>query len=531
MLNITTFLDANMRRLSKNIFFCPESGKSYNSKEVLSIASAIAEKLKESGTKKGDRILIYLKNSPEYLFSYFAIWRIGAVAVPTNRIYTKFELDHIIENSQASLIITDQEGAKLFKKKAASDSNSGSASDSNSGSASDSNSCSASAFDSVSIYVPTDIEKMRTHPILPPAFTMPDDLCHIQYTSGTTGKPKGAMLTHGNWLAALSNECDVMEYTEKDVYLGIYPMGHVGLSWGFAALYAGALYIMMERFDLEKYLDLIEKNKVTALSGMPPVIHSLVGCPDGTEKRLKTVREIISGGGTLHHEIWKTFHHRYHIPVVNAYGLSETIVIGTGTVIRPIDYETADKFQSVGHPVCFSEVKIVDENDPSVELKTGENGEIALRGPAVAKGYFGMPEETKKSFLEDGWFLTGDIGYLDKDERLCITDRKKDMIVMSGWKIYPTEVEEVLFKHPGVQDVAVFGINHPHRGEISIAAVIWKNGIENPKELEAFAKEHLAGYKVPRQFITVSELPRVNGWKLLRRELKEKYEAEFGEGK
>ena len=499
MLNITTFLDANMRRLSKDIFCCPETGKSYNSKEVLSIVSAIAEKLTEAGAKKGDRILIYLKNSPEYLFSYLAIWRIGAVAVPTNRVYTKFELEYMIENAQVSIIITDQEGAELFKKTP------------------------------VAVYVPTDFEKMRTHPILPPALTMPEDLCHIQYTSGTTGKPKGAMLTHGNWLAALSNECDVMEYTKKDVYLGIYPMSHVGLSWGFSALYAGALYIMMERFDLENYLDLIEKNKVTALSGMPPVIHSLVNCPSGTEKRVETVREIISGGGTLHHEIWKTFHHRYNIPVVNAYGLSETIVIGTGTVIRPVDYETADKFQSVGHPVCFSEVKIVDENDPSVELKSGENGEIALRGPAVAKGYYGMPDETKKSFLEDGWFLTGDIGYLDKDERLCITDRKKDMIVMSGWKIYPTEVENVLFKHPDVQDVAVFGINHPHRGEISIAAVIWKNGIDKSKDLETFAKAHLSGYKVPRQIITVAELPRVNGWKLLRRELKEKYEAEFGE--
>jgi long-chain acyl-CoA synthetase len=141
-----------------------------------------------------------------------------------------------------------------------------------------------------------------------------------------------------------------------------------------------------------------------------------------------------------------------------------------------------------------------------------------------------MPSETKKSFLEDGWFLTGDIGYLDKDGRLCITDRKKDMIVMSGWKIYPTEVEDVLFKHQDVQDVAVFGVNHPRRGEIAVAAVIWRNE-ENPTDLESFAKEHLSGYKVPRQFITVSELPRVNGWKLLRRELKAKYEAEFGEEK
>ena len=500
MMNITTFLDANMRRLSKCVFHCPERGTYYTSAEILSVSSGIAEKLTASGVQKGDRVLIYLNNSPEYLFSYFAIWRLGAVSVPTNRVYTKSELSYMIENSGARFVITDSAGAELFEDAS-----------------------------SVFVYVLENIEQMKSHPILPPTPTLPEDLCQIQYTSGTTGKPKGAMLTHGNWAAALSNECDVMEFVESDVYLGIYPMGHVGLSWGIAALSAGALYIMMERYDPKHYLDLIEKHQVTALSGMPPVIHSLVNCPKGTEERIKTVREIISGGGTLHNEIWKAFHQRYQIPVVNAYGLSETIVIGTGTVIRPVDYATADKFQSVGHPVCFSEVKIVDENNSNHELPQGEVGEIALRGPAVAKGYYGMPEETKQAFLEDGWFLTGDIGYLDTDFRLCLTDRKKDMIVMSGWKIYPTEVEDVLFRHPAVADVAVFGVSHPHRGEIPIAAVIWREGGERPEELLSFAKERLAGYKVPRHILTVNDLPRVNGWKLLRRELKAKYESMFSE--
>ncbi|WNY23657.1 Long-chain-fatty-acid--CoA ligase [Methanimicrococcus hongohii] len=505
MLNITTFLDANMRRLSKNVFHCPERDTYYTSAEILSIASGLAEKLKEKGIEKGDRVLIYLNNSPEYLCSYFAIWRIGAVAVPTNRVYTKFELEYMIQNAGVRLVITDEDGVDSFDDE------------------------NADLSLSLSLFVPTGIEEMRNHPILPPTPTNPEDLCQIQYTSGTTGKQKGAMLTHGNWLAAISNEVDVMEFTESDVYLGIYPMGHVGLSWGIAALRAGALFIMQERYELENYLHLIETHQVTALSGMPPVIHSLVNCPSGTEERIKTVREIISGGGPLHHEIWKTFHYRYNIPVVNAYGLSETIVIGTGTVIRPVDYATADKFQSVGHPVCFSEVKIVDENDPDRELEQGEAGEIALRGPAVAKGYYGMPEETKKAFLADGWFLTGDIGYLDQDLRLCLTDRKKDMIVMSGWKIYPTEVEDILLRHPDVADAAVFGIIHPHRGEIPIAAVIWRAGCESPAELSDFAKEHLAGYKVPRHILTVDELPRVNGWKLLRRELRAKYELMFTE--
>ncbi|MDU9375931.1 Long-chain-fatty-acid--CoA ligase [Methanocorpusculaceae archaeon Sp1] len=496
MLNITTFLDANACRLAKPVFYCPERNTSYTSSEVLGISSEIARTLKSLGVAKGDRVLLYLNSSPEYLFSYLAVWRVGAVAVPTNRVYTATELSYMIKDAGANVFITDHDGAEIAKDLG------------------------------VRVYVPENIESFRTAPVLPPEPTESDDLCQLQYTSGTTGKPKGAMLTHGNWLTAVHNECDVLTLKQDDVYLGIYPMGHVGLSWGVAAMRAGALYIMMERYDPESYLALCKKHQVTVLSGMPPVIHFLEGAPTGTEEMLATAREIISGGGPLHHETWKNFHYRYNIPVINAYGLSETVVIGTGTVIRPEDYASADRFQSVGHPVCFSEVKIVDEADASKTMPPETPGEIALRGPAVAKGYWGLPEETARAFLPDGWFLTGDIGYLDKDQRLCLTDRKKDMIVMSGWKIYPTEVEETLLQYQEVAEIAVFGIPHPHRGEVPAAAVVWRagrDGSDNEAGLLAFAKEHLAGYKVPRKIYTVDALPRVNGWKLLRRELREKF--------
>ncbi|HJK77942.1 MAG TPA: AMP-binding protein [Methanocorpusculum sp.] len=496
MLNITTFLDANACRLAKPVFHCPERNTSYTSSEILGIISGIARTLKSFGVAKGDRVILYLNSSPEYLFSYLALWRIGAVAVPTNRVYTASELAYMIENAGAHVFITDADGAAAAKDLG------------------------------VTVYVPENIEELRTSPVLSPEPTGADDLCQLQYTSGTTGKPKGAMLTHGNWLAAIHNVCDVLTFKQDDVYLGIYPMGHVGISWGIAAMRAGACYVMMERYDPDRYLALCKKHQVTVLAGMPPVIHSLVEAPAGTEDAVATVREIISGGGPLHHEIWKNFHHRYNIPVINAYGLSETVVIGTGTVIRPEDYASADRFQSVGHPVCFSEVKIVDETDASRELPPGTPGEIALRGPAVAKGYWNMPEETARAFLADGWFLTGDVGYLDHDHRLCLTDRKKDMIVMSGWKIYPTEVEEALLKYPDVAEIAVFGVPHPHRGEIPVAAVVWRagrDGSDRDAGLLAFAKEHLAGYKVPRKLYTVDALPRVNGWKLLRRELREMF--------
>ena len=492
MLNITTFLDANSLRLNKNVLYAPDTGVKYNSGEILSIVSELGRILKNKGIEKGDRVLIYLNNSPEYLFSLFAIWRIGAVAIPTNRIYTASELDYMITDSDAKLIITDHEAEEIIEEL------------------------------DVDAYIPENIDEYKTSEILPPEPTDWDDLCQLQYTSGTTGKPKGSMLTHGNYFTAIHNECDVLTLKQDDVFLGIYPMAHVGLSWAIAALRSAALYIMMSQYNLEDYLKLCRENKVTVLTAMPPVIHSITTLEEDVKEELGSVREIISGGGPLHRKIWKLFHKTYGIPIINAYGLSETIVIGTGTAIRPEDYRTADRYESVGHPVCFSQIKIVDEEDCTKELGKYENGEIALRGPAIAKGYWKKPQATKETFLEDGWFLTGDIGYLDEDNRLFITDRKKDMIVMSGWKIYPTEVEEILIKHPSVDEIAIFSIEDCHKGEIPVAAVIWKNSSDEEGLLN-YAREKLSRYKVPRKIFTVDELPRVNGWKLLRRKLREQY--------
>ncbi|MCQ2972535.1 MAG: acyl--CoA ligase [archaeon] len=495
MLNITTFFDANASRLDKEVLYCPERNIKYNSKDILSIISEIGRNLKDRGIEKGTRVLIYLNNSPEYLFSLLGIWRIGAIAIPTNRIYTANELKYMVDDSEAELIITDKDAQEIVEEIG------------------------------INSYIIENVDSYKDKEVLPAETTNWDDICQLQYTSGTTGKPKGSMLTHGNWFSAIHNETDVLTLKEDDVFLGIYPMAHVGISWAISALRAGTTYIMMTQYNLDDYLRLCEEEKVTILTGMPPVIHSLTTLEENVSTKLKTVREIISGGGPLHRKIWKQFHETYQIPIINAYGLSETIVIGTGTVIRPEDYKTSDRFESVGHPVCFSEVKIVNPEDYTEKLPRYENGEIALRGPAIAKGYWKKEKATEETFLKDGWFLTGDIGYLDDDNRLFITDRKKDMIVMSGWKIYPTEVEETLIKYPAVEEIAIFSIGDCHRGELPVAAVVWKNE-EDIEGLLEFAKDQLSRYKVPKKVFSLDELPRVNGWKLLRRKLKEMYNNE-----
>ncbi len=488
MLNITTFLDANATRLDKPVYYSPERNVRYNSRDILGIISEIGRILKDQGIKKNDCVLIYLPNTPEYLFSFLAIWRIGAIALPTNRIYTTAELNYFIHDTDAKLVITDEANDDL----------------------------------DTDYYIIDNMDKYVDSEILPAAETNWDDVCQLQYTSGTTGKPKGAMLTHGNWFSAIQNECDVLGIKQDHVCLIIYPMAHVGISWAIAALRSAALCITLESYDFDKYLDVIFENKVTHASGMPPVVHSILTNGDKVGNKLYTVKSMICGGGPLHRDIWKKFYKKYGIAILNAYGLSESIVIGTGTVIRPEDYAFADRFESVGHPVCFSEVKIVDPHNSDKQLENEEQGEIALRGPSIAKGYWDMPEATKEVFLNDGWFLTGDIGYIDEDNRLFITDRKKDMIVMSGWKIYPTEVEEVLIRYDKVSEIALFSVPDEHRGEIPVAAVIW-NGEEDVEGLLIYAREYLARYKIPRKIFSVDELPRVNGWKLLRRVLREKY--------
>jgi long-chain acyl-CoA synthetase len=332
------------------------------------------------------------------------------------------------------------------------------------------------------------------------------------------------MLTHGNWMTALDTERDALRLRPDDVYLGIYPMGHVGLSWGLSVIRAGGTYVMMERFDLEQYLGLAGQYQVTVLAGMPPVIHSLNLAPPGTEEQLANARVIISGGGQLLPVVWEAFDQRYHIPVANSYGLSETIVIGSGTTTLPGYPHLTKGFQSVGVAVGYTEMKIVDAANPKKEMPIGEAGEIALRGPAIAKGYWNLPDATRVVFRPDGWFLTGDIGYLDADGILCITDRKKDMIIMSGWKVYPTEVENLIIQHPAIADVAVFGLPDERKGEIPVAALVLKSGAMLTEDaFIAWCRDHMAGYKVPRKMIVTDSLPRVHGWKLLRRDLREKF--------
>ena len=507
MVNCTTFLDTHVRLGDKLALVHPKAGTAYSYNDLCTVVNKTASVLAGYGIGPGDAVGIYLPSTVDHIMWYLAIWRVGAVAVPLNIVLREAELLHMLGDAEICCVVTNTESRGYI----------------------DAVADRASHFERV-ITIRTaewEEERAKASATFRAHYGGYDDICQLQYTSGTTGNQKGAMLTHGNWMAAMDAERELLCLTENDTYLGIYPMSHVGVSWGFSALKAGATWVVMERFDLEEYIRLTRQYRITVLASMPPVIHSLTRTPPGTEDAFVTVREMISGGGPLLPSVWKTFHDRFKIPIVNAYGLSETIVVGTGTAVRPEDYVTADQYQSVGRPIGYAEVKIVDVADPEQECAIGEDGEIALRGPGVAIGYWKMDKETHEVFLPEGWFLTGDIGYLDTEGMLFITDRKKDMIVMSGWKIYPTEIEKVLIEHPAIQDLAIFGCPDEHRGEIPVAAVVLRKGETlTPEELVVWAKERVASYKIPREMIVVDTLPRVNGWKLLRRELRESFCSE-----
>jgi len=473
MANVTTLLDARSVPEAKPALVCPSHGTSLSYLDLRESMNRVGNGLLRLGVRKGDRVCIYLDSSPEYLISYFASWRIGAVAVPTSIVYRGEELLHALTDAGAVAVITDRSGAAVVREvgaRAPSLAHAVVVGGSGEG---------VAAWDDL----------LECSPELRAAYCACDDLCQLQYTSGTTGRPKGAMLTHGNWMSALDAEREALRMAPDDVYLGIYPMGHVGVSWGLAALRSGATWVMMERFDLEQYLALCREHRVTVLPSL-----------------------------------WETFDRRFRIPVANSYGLSETIVIGSGTTTLPGYPHLTRNYTSVGVPVGYTEVRIVDPEDPERELPAGETGEIALRGPSVARGYWNLPGETAAVFREEGWFLTGDIGHLDPDGLLYVTDRKKDMIIMSGWKVYPTEVENVLLQHPAVLDAAVFGVPDERRGEIPVAAVVVKEGCTvTGDEIEDYCRSRMAGYKVPRRLVLVPVLPRVNGWKLLRRTLREQF--------
>ena len=345
----------------------------------------------------------------------------------------------------------------------------------------------------------------------------------ILYTSGTTGTPKGAELSHANLREnAKVNVETLSKASEDDVLFGGLPLFHsFGQTCGLnSAVYGGACLTLLPRFDPEKAMEIIERDKVTVFLGVPTMYVAMLNMAEDKRKDTSTLRLCCSGGSALPVEVLKGFEEAFECKVLEGYGLSETSPVAS--------FNHPDKERkpgSIGTPIQGVEMKLVDEDGKDVE-GTDEVGEIAIKGHNIMKGYWNREDATKEVLDDDGWFLTGDMGKRDDDGYYFIVDRKKEMIIRGGYNVYPREIEEVLYEHPAVAEAAVIGVPDDKMGEEVGAAVVLKEGKEvDADELREFVKEQVANYKYPRKIWFPDELPKGPTGKILKREVEVPEEA------
>jgi len=494
---------------------------------VLKFAGA----LRAQGVQPGDRVAIMLPNSPQFVIAFYGTLAAGGICVNVNPLYTPRELRHQLSDAGAeTLIILDMLWPRyaeieedvpvkrvfttgiqdylpfpknlLFPLKA--------------------------RREKRWVTLPQHPKRLdfskalrSATPVAEPYPAKPDEVALLQYTGGTTGLSKGAMLTHRNLVANTYQVIawggdEIKEFEGKGVMLGAIPFFHVygmtvGMNYGLAG---GYKIVLLPRPEVKPCIEAIEKHGVTHFPGVPTLYIGFINFPGIEKRKVGTVRVCISGSAALPVEVAKKFEALTGGKLVEGYGLTEAAPC---THCNPLS--GLRKMGSIGIPMPGIDAKVLDEN--LHELPPGEVGELAVRGPNIMPGYWQRPDETAKTIKID-WLLTGDMARMDEDGYFYIVDRKKDMIIAGGYNIYPREVEEVLFAHPGVAEAAVVGLPDEYRGETVAAFVVPKPGITlSSEELDKYCRENLAAYKVPRIYEIRSELPKTAVGKVLRRELRE----------
>jgi long-chain acyl-CoA synthetase len=457
-------------------------------------AARVAGLLKQRGVAPGDPVGIMLPNVPAFAPVYYGILRAGGVVVPMNVLFKAREVGFYLADSRAKQLFVWHEFAESGETAA------------------------AETGTEVTIVAPGDFEQVLAGaPVeFPDVPRDGSDTAVILYTSGTTGTPKGAELTHDNLLEnCRRGGTELLGTSEQDVVLGALPLFH---SFGQtacmnASVRAGACLTLMPRFDAEKALEIIARDKVTLMHGVPTMFHALLNHPRRDSYDASSVRLCCSGGSAMPVEVMRSFEHAFDCLILEGYGLSETSPVAS---FNHVDRER--KPGSIGTPIDGVEMKVVDADDGA--LPAGEIGEIVIRGHNVMKGYHRRPEATAAA-MTGGWFHTGDLARVDQDGYFFIVDRKKDMIIRGGYNVYPREIEEVLYEHPDVLEAAVIGVPDASLGEEVGAAVVLRPGRDaSPEEIRAFVKERVAAYKYPRHIWFADELPKNATGKVLKREIR-----------
>jgi len=453
----------------------------------------LAGLLAARGFQPGDRVGVMLPNVPHFPIVYYGILRAGGVVVPMNVLLKEREVAYYLEDSGAKLLFAWADFGAEARPGAQ-----------------------AAGTELIEVDALGFAELVgAAEPRGGLAEVADDDTAVILYTSGTTGKPKGAELTHANLYGnALTKLETLIQLTPDDVILGALPLFH---SFGQTAamnagLMAGACLSLLPRFDPVKALQIMERDRVSVFLGVPTMYNAMLAVPAAERPDTSSLRVCISGGASLPVEVLRAFDEQFGAQILEGYGLSETSPVASfnhpGRERKP---------GSIGTPIRDVRMRVVDEQD--AELPAGEVGEIVIQGPNVMKGYWQRPDATAEA-MRGGWFHTGDMAKVDEDGYFFIVDRKKDLIIRGGYNVYPREVEEVLYEHPAVAEAAVVAVPHAELGEEVGAAVALKAGAEaTTDELQAFVKERVAAYKYPRHVWLVGELPKGPTGKILKREI------------
>ncbi|MGL5929174.1 MAG: long-chain-fatty-acid--CoA ligase [Dermatophilaceae bacterium] len=469
------------------------------------LAATTAGQLREGGIAPGDRVAVILPNVPAYPVAYWAILLAGGVVVPMNPLLKSAEIDFFFTNSGAKIAFVWPDFVGEATKGAA---------------ASGTRIVECGPMGPVEGSLDhagpsTDPALPTTSPVTEPVDRADGDTAVILYTSGTTGRPKGAELTHRNIrLNAGRSATVIQQLTGDDVVMGCLPLFHVfGLVVGLnAATVAGASLALIPRFDPEAAIEVIEKERVTVMQGVPTMYAAILAHPRSDGMDASSLRTCVSGGSAMPLEVMRSFEAKLGCVILEGYGLSETSPVASFNLP---DRERKPGTIGVAIPGC--EMRVVDAT--GADVPTGEVGEIAIRGDNVMKGYWQNPEATAEA-IPDGWFRTGDLATVDDEGYFTIVDRAKDLIIRGGMNVYPREVEEVVYQHPDVLEVAVVGIPDELYGEQVGAAIALREGsTATPEDVVAFARERIAAYKYPRRIWVVDALPKGPTGKILRREV------------
>jgi O-succinylbenzoate-CoA ligase len=488
-----------------------ERGRRFSFKQLNQRCNRIANALVERGVKPGDRVATLLKNGIEFIETYFAVAKIGAVLVPVNWRLVANEISYILNDAGATVLLFDTDFDTTISQLQGSDTLTiGNYIRVNAIGSEEASPAFAQNYDQLTAAASDDEPKIGAYD---------DDLIFIMYTSGTTGYPKGVMHSHRCMLWSELTSLTTSDMRGEDRFLLPMPMFHVGALVPVSQLvHRGATGVIMRDIDMDVMFKAIEQEKITITMSVPALLQFMLVAPQREQHDMSSIRWIATGASPVPVSLIKQYED-IGIDIYQAYGLTESC--GPGTLLLPGDGKS--KVGSCGKPQMHTEAKVVDDAGNEVTPGSGEVGELLLAGQHIMLGYWNKPEATAEA-LKDGWLYTGDLCTVDEDGFITICDRKKDMVISGGENIYPAELENVLAGSPEVQEAAVIGLKSEKWGETPLAIVVAAPGTSPTTDsLKAYCKNNLAGYKVPQLFEFVDALPRNASGKLLKPRLRERF--------